>query len=240
MRCIVQTKRGDSKPRRSPLIALVIYKSLSSKKKKKKKRRARASSVVLRRPPPPPRRRERLTEEEETINSKRQNECKNGVIFPHFFFTFFYIPEEEVGKKETTTTTTTTTTMMMMMPPTTTQSRCLRATAASKASSRGTRLGGDFRFAKAKAFLYSTTRNSTSSSSENSSSSSSSSFARETNDLPLGAKKNVAIIGGRGCGKSSICRRLLAHDKRFKLMSLDDLIVYEESMSIPEIVSKHS
>ena len=132
---------------------------------------------------------------------------------------------------------------MMMMPPTptTTQSRCLRATAASKASSRGTRLGGDFRFAKAKAFLYSTTRNSTSSSSSSeNSSSSSSSFARETNDLPLGAKKNVAIIGGRGCGKSSICRRLLAHDKRFKLMSLDDLIVYEESMSIPEIVSKHS
>ena len=129
--------------------------------------------------------------------------------------------------------------MMMTMPPpptTTTQSRCLRvSTAASKASSRGTRrLGGDFRF------LYPTPRNSTSSSSENSSSSSSSSFARETNDLPLGAKKNVAIIGGRGCGKSSICRRLLAHDKRFKLMSLDDLIVYEESMSIPEIVSKHS
>jgi len=77
-------------------------------------------------------------------------------------------------------------------------------------------------------------------SSSASSSSSSSSFATETNDLPIGAKKNIAIIGGRGCGKSSICRRLFAHDKRFKLMSLDDLIVYEESMSIPEIVSAHS
>jgi shikimate kinase len=79
-----------------------------------------------------------------------------------------------------------------------------------------------------------------SSAASSSSSSSSSSFATETNDLPIGAKKNIAIIGGRGCGKSSICRRLFAHDKRFKLMSLDDLIVYEESMSIPEIVSAHS
>ena len=153
--------------------------------------------------------------------SKEQR--KNGVIFPHFLF--------PIGKKRDDDTFYMTT----MMP--TTPSR-FRATAAPRGrfASRGTRLGGDARFAKAKAFLYPTTRNSTSSSSENSFSS----FARETNDLPLGAKKNVAIIGGRGCGKSSICRRLLAHDKRFKLMSLDDLIVYEESMSIPEIVSKHS
>jgi shikimate kinase len=54
-------------------------------------------------------------------------------------------------------------------------------------------------------------------------------FARETSNLPIGSKKNLAIIGGRGCGKSSICRRLFAHDKRFKLLSLDDLIVYENS-----------
>ena len=65
-------------------------------------------------------------------------------------------------------------------------------------------------------------------------------FARETSNLPIGSKKNLAIIGGRGCGKSSICRRLFAHDKRFKLLSLDDLIVYEESKSIPEIVSENS
>lgn len=41
----------------------------------------------------------------------------------------------------------------------------------------------------------------------------------------------------RRCGKSSISRRLLATDKRFKLMSLDDLIVYEaQGSSIPKIV----
>ena len=65
-------------------------------------------------------------------------------------------------------------------------------------------------------------------------------FARETSNLPIGSKKNLAIIGGRGCGKSSICRRLFAHDKRFKLLSLDDLIVYEESKSIPELVAENS
>ena len=65
-------------------------------------------------------------------------------------------------------------------------------------------------------------------------------FARETSNLAIGSKKNLAIIGGRGCGKSSICRRLFAHDKRFKLLSLDDLIVYEESKSIPEIVAENS
>jgi len=67
-------------------------------------------------------------------------------------------------------------------------------------------------------------------------------FARETSSVPIeiGAKKNLAIIGGRGCGKSSVCRRLFAHEKRFKLLSLDDLIVYEESKSIPEIVAEHS
>ena len=43
----------------------------------------------------------------------------------------------------------------------------------------------------------------------------------------------------RRCGKSSICRRLQASDKRFKLMSLDDLIVYEaDGASIPEIVEE--
>jgi len=56
---------------------------------------------------------------------------------------------------------------------------------------------------------------------------------------PQGDKLNLVIIGGRGCGKSSICRRLQASDKRFKLMSLDDLIVYEaDGASIPEIVEE--
>merc|ERR1712224_755577 len=66
-------------------------------------------------------------------------------------------------------------------------------------------------------------------------------FFRQGNQRPpVGCEKERGHHRRRGCGKSSICRRLLAHDKRFKLMSLDDLIVYEESMSIPEIVSKHS
>jgi len=52
-------------------------------------------------------------------------------------------------------------------------------------------------------------------------------------------KWNLVLIGGRGCGKSSIGRRLLATDKRFKLMSLDELIVYEANgQSIPEIVEE--
>ena len=49
-------------------------------------------------------------------------------------------------------------------------------------------------------------------------------------------RANLILVGGRGCGKSSVCRRLAAADKRFKLFSLDDLIVYEAGMSIPEIV----
>jgi len=57
-------------------------------------------------------------------------------------------------------------------------------------------------------------------------------------DLAVASKKkNLVLIGGRGCGKSSICRRIQASDKRFKLFSLDELIPYEaEGASIPEIV----
>ena len=54
-----------------------------------------------------------------------------------------------------------------------------------------------------------------------------------------GAGLNLIVIGGRGCGKSSVCRRLAAADKRFKHMSLDDLIVYEAGgASIPAIVDE--
>eukprot|EP00227_Mantoniella_beaufortii_P015526 CAMPEP_0197578006 /NCGR_PEP_ID=MMETSP1326-20131121/2417_1 /TAXON_ID=1155430 /ORGANISM="Genus nov. species nov., Strain RCC2288" /LENGTH=372 /DNA_ID=CAMNT_0043141153 /DNA_START=216 /DNA_END=1334 /DNA_ORIENTATION=- len=53
------------------------------------------------------------------------------------------------------------------------------------------------------------------------------------------AAHNLILIGGRGSGKSSVCRRLLAADKRFKLFCLDDMIVYEAGMSIPQIVEKH-
>ena len=57
----------------------------------------------------------------------------------------------------------------------------------------------------------------------------------DVNDGP----KNLILIGGRGCGKSSVCRRIQAFDKRFKTFVLDDLIVYEAGMSIPAIVEAH-
>jgi shikimate kinase len=46
----------------------------------------------------------------------------------------------------------------------------------------------------------------------------------------------LILIGGRGCGKSALCKRLVASDPRFTLRSLDDMIVEEAGMSIPEIV----
>jgi len=63
----------------------------------------------------------------------------------------------------------------------------------------------------------------------------------DAGDLFLGdvsRRANVTVIGGRGCGKSSVCRRLAASDKRFKLMCLDDLIVYEAGKSIPDVVAE--
>ena len=48
---------------------------------------------------------------------------------------------------------------------------------------------------------------------------------------------NLALVGGRGSGKSSITRRILRREKRFMLFSLDDLIRYEEGgRTIPQIV----
>ena len=50
--------------------------------------------------------------------------------------------------------------------------------------------------------------------------------------------KNLALIGGRGCGKSSVARRILGKEKRFTLWSLDALIRYEAGgLPIPEIVA---
>ena len=48
----------------------------------------------------------------------------------------------------------------------------------------------------------------------------------------------MILIGGRGCGKSALCRRLVAADARFTLRSLDDMIVEEAGMPIPDIVEK--
>lgn len=51
--------------------------------------------------------------------------------------------------------------------------------------------------------------------------------------------KNLALIGGRGCGKSSIAKRLARTNRHFMLFSLDSLIRYEcDSKSIPEIVAE--
>jgi len=51
--------------------------------------------------------------------------------------------------------------------------------------------------------------------------------------------KNLALVGGRGCGKSSIAKRLARCNRNFLLFSLDTLIRYEcGARSIPEIVAQ--
>ena len=51
--------------------------------------------------------------------------------------------------------------------------------------------------------------------------------------------KNLALIGGRGCGKSSIAKRLARTNRNFMLFSLDALIRYEcDAKTIPEIVAE--
>ena len=49
---------------------------------------------------------------------------------------------------------------------------------------------------------------------------------------------SLILIGGRGCGKSALCKRLVASDPRFTLRSLDDMIVEDAGMSIPKIVER--
>jgi shikimate kinase len=57
--------------------------------------------------------------------------------------------------------------------------------------------------------------------------------------IPKPSATNLALIGGRGCGKSSVSRRVLARDKRFTLWSLDALISLEAGgLKIPEIVEE--
>jgi shikimate kinase len=51
--------------------------------------------------------------------------------------------------------------------------------------------------------------------------------------------RNIALVGGRGCGKSSVAKRLALCNKHFMLFSLDALIRYEAGgLSIPEIVER--
>lgn len=50
---------------------------------------------------------------------------------------------------------------------------------------------------------------------------------------------NLALIGGRGCGKSSVAKRIARRNRHFMLFSLDALIRYEAAgRSIPEIVER--
>ena len=49
--------------------------------------------------------------------------------------------------------------------------------------------------------------------------------------------KNLVLVGGRGCGKSSVAKRIARANKNFMLFSLDALVRYEaDARSISEIV----
>ena len=51
--------------------------------------------------------------------------------------------------------------------------------------------------------------------------------------------RNLVLIGGRGCGKSSIAKRLARANRHFQLFSLDAMIRYEAGgASIPELVER--
>ena len=51
--------------------------------------------------------------------------------------------------------------------------------------------------------------------------------------------RNLVLIGGRGCGKSSVAKRLARCNRNFMLFSLDALIRNEAGgLSIPEIVAR--
>jgi shikimate kinase len=51
--------------------------------------------------------------------------------------------------------------------------------------------------------------------------------------------KNLVLIGGRGCGKSSVAKRLARCNRHFMLFSLDAMIRYEAGgLTIPEIVAR--
>lgn len=52
-----------------------------------------------------------------------------------------------------------------------------------------------------------------------------------------GLRANLVLVGGRGCGKSSVAKRLSRRNRGFQLFSVDALVRYEAGgRSIPEIV----
>jgi len=56
---------------------------------------------------------------------------------------------------------------------------------------------------------------------------------------PFEIERNLVLIGGRGCGKTSIAKRILQRKRDFTLFSVDALIRYESGgRSIPEIVER--
>ena len=51
--------------------------------------------------------------------------------------------------------------------------------------------------------------------------------------------RNLVLVGGRGCGKSSVAKRILRRNRNFDLFCLDTLVRYESGgISIPEIVER--
>lgn len=62
-------------------------------------------------------------------------------------------------------------------------------------------------------------------------------MARRTSHPEL--SRNLVLIGGRGCGKSSIAKRLARTNRHFQLFSTDALIRYEAGgLSIPALVER--
>ena len=52
-------------------------------------------------------------------------------------------------------------------------------------------------------------------------------------------QRNLALIGGRGCGKTSLAKRIARDNRNFTLLSLDVLIRTERGgLGIPEIVEQ--
>jgi shikimate kinase len=50
---------------------------------------------------------------------------------------------------------------------------------------------------------------------------------------------NLVLIGGRGCGKSSVSKRIALTNRGFMLFSLDAMIRYEaKGLTVPEIVEQ--